>query len=858
MSGLGAVFRRELSALVGTPIGPIFVVVFLILSAGLTFTLGAFFERGRADLGSFFVFHPWLLLFLAPAAAMRLWAEERRTGTAELLLTLPVRPWHAVAGKFLAAWVALGIALALTTPLWLTVALLGRPDHGAIACAYLGSWLLGGGFLAIGSACSAATRTQVVAFVLATLALLALTVAGFDPVAQALRDALPASLAGAIASVGATARHDAMTRGVVEARDLVYFLTMIGAGLATTAMLVRSMSSGLGSRAVRTLAVVGVWVAFFAVNAGLGPALRHARVDLTEGRIYSLSPGAGAIARSPDEPVRLTLYASRPGARQGLADSRRRAIDLVREFERVSGGRVRAQVVVPAPFSPEEDEAMGAGLAPLRAGDDADAFYLGLVATNAVGEREVLPQILGVDERFLEYEIARVLRAIATPDRPRVGLLTAFPGLGFDPGGEATGGPGAFARLGLAQLFELVPVQPDASELPPALDAMVIVHPRRVGEAMRRAIDRWAVAGNPTLLALDPLAQSDRGATEDVTEAMSIGRASDLFAMLRAWGVEATTTAVVGDPRLAEAVQMNVGGRPEEVRFLPWLGLGPEQLDRADPATGRLSRVVVATAGALAARPDAGVRLEPLLTTTPEGGAIALDRVRFGGDPRAMLEAHQPGGVPITLAARVRGTLRPAFDGADAEAASEARLVVIADADWLSTAFWAVTPPGQEHPIITADNGDLFLNLIETLTGGTELLEVRARGRSARPLTRLDAIRAEAERRYRAEESRLVEEIRATQRRMSELEASAPLGETVGLTPAQAQELAQFRAALLDSRRRLREVRLELDRELARVRTRVALANTLVVPTSVALAGGLLAFGRTRARRRTGDEPGER
>lgn len=849
MSGVWTVCKRELGTLIATPIGPIFVVVFLLLSSGLTFTLGGFFERNRADLGSFFVFHPWLLLALAPAIGMRLWAEERRTGTGELLLTLPVRPWAVVAGKFLAAWLALGLALALTVPLWITVALLGEPDHGAIACAYLGSWLLGGGFLAVASACSASTRTQVVAFVLAALALLMLVLSGFDPVARALRDAMPASVAGALASVGAIPRHDAIARGVVEARDVLYFATMIGAGLWTTAALVRGMTLGPGARLRRAGLIVAVWGGFVAVNALVGPALRHARLDLTAGRVYTLSPAAIDIARAPDEPVRLTVYASRAGARQGLGERRRAVVDLAREFERVSAGQVVVRVVTPTPFSPEEDEAMGAGLVPLTAGDDAEAFFLGIVGTNAVGRTEALPQLAGTDERFLEAELARMILGLSRPTRPRVGVLSALPGFGFDAEGLPTDGQGDAARFGLAQVVDLVPIDPNADALPSGLDVVVAAHPRFVGEGLRRSIDAWAAGGGATLLALDPLCQNDLGPTEDVAEAMSIGRQSDLFDLARAWGVEATTSAVIGDPTLAEGVRMNVGGRPEEIRFLPWLGLGPARISRTDAATGQLSRVVIATGGALAARPGAGIRLEPLLTTTREAGTIAMDSIRFGGDARALLERHEAAGVELTLAARVRGTLRPAFEHEGLEA-REANLVVIADADWIASAFWRVVPEGRTEAVITADNGDLLLNLVESLAGGSPLQAVRARARFSRPLTRLDAIRADAEQRFRAEESRLMDEIRSAQRRMSDLEGEAPRAGSVGFDAEQREELERFRETLLERRARLREVRLEMDRTLAGVRTRVALVNTLAVPISVALAAGLVALARGRVVRR--------
>src|SRR5215831_13636693 len=185
------VFRRELAAYFATPVAAVFLIVFLALSAGMTFLMSGFFDRGEADLSGFFFWHPWLFLVLMPAIAMRLWAEERRSGTIELLMTLPVEPWKLVVGKWLAAWVFAGFALVLTTPLWITVNILGAPDNGVILCSYLGSWLMAGAFLALSAAISGLTKSQVLAFIGATTASFLFVMAGFDLVISAVRPWAP-------------------------------------------------------------------------------------------------------------------------------------------------------------------------------------------------------------------------------------------------------------------------------------------------------------------------------------------------------------------------------------------------------------------------------------------------------------------------------------------------------------------------------------------------------------------------------------------------------------------------------------------------------------------------------------------
>jgi ABC-2 type transport system permease protein len=232
------ILRRELEAYFATPLAYIFIVIFLALSGAFTFFLGSFFERSQADLESFFAFHPWLYLFLVPAVAMRLWAEERRSGTIELLMTLPVTSFQAVLGKFLAAWLFAGIALALTFPVWLTVNYLGEPDNGVILLAYLGSWLMAGAFIAIGACMSALTKSQVIAFVLGALVCFLFLMSGLDLVLAAFRFWAPATLVDIVASFSFITQYGQMMRGVLDLASVVFFASLIVVCLVVNALLV--------------------------------------------------------------------------------------------------------------------------------------------------------------------------------------------------------------------------------------------------------------------------------------------------------------------------------------------------------------------------------------------------------------------------------------------------------------------------------------------------------------------------------------------------------------------------------------------------------------------------------------------
>lgn len=236
MRTVAILFRRELASYFATPLAYVFILIFLVLAAAFTFYLGSFYERGQADLAPFFNFHPWLYLFLIPAISMRLWAEERKSGSIELLMTQPLTLAQAVVAKFLAAWAFAGLALALTFPIWVTVNWLGSPDNGAIIAGYVGSLLMAGGFLAIGSCMSALTRNQVIAFISAVVVCFAFLLAGFPLVLDAFRGWAPEVVVDAIAQLSFLTHFEALSKGVLDLRDLLYFGLTITFFLIATAI----------------------------------------------------------------------------------------------------------------------------------------------------------------------------------------------------------------------------------------------------------------------------------------------------------------------------------------------------------------------------------------------------------------------------------------------------------------------------------------------------------------------------------------------------------------------------------------------------------------------------------------------
>lgn len=251
MNALGhvkTIAKRELSGYFSSPVAYVFIVIFLLLTGFFTFMAGGFFERGEASLIAFFLWHPWLYLFLVPAVGMRLWSEERRMGTMELLLTYPITAWQAIVGKFLASWIFLLLALVLTAPIWYTVNYLGKPDNGVIFAGYLGSFLMAGAYLSISCMTSAMTRNQVVSFIISVVVCLLLILAGWPPVTR-LVDQLSdkfnmPGLVEAVAAFSVMTHFEGFQRGVIDSRDVIFFLALIVFSLFTTSVIIRNHRAG--------------------------------------------------------------------------------------------------------------------------------------------------------------------------------------------------------------------------------------------------------------------------------------------------------------------------------------------------------------------------------------------------------------------------------------------------------------------------------------------------------------------------------------------------------------------------------------------------------------------------------------
>jgi len=597
-------------------------------------------------------------------------------------------------------------------------------------------------------------------------------------------------------------------------------------------------------------------VLFVVLTMLSGIVFQGARIDLTENRLYTLSEGTRNLVRSLEEPITLRLYFS-DSASENLPQIRRyagRVWELMQELAGHSDGRLRIERIDPVPFSEQEDDAARFGLDPVPLNRAGDVLYLGVVGTNTIDGLEALPFLSPNRESFLEYELARMIDALARPDLPRVGLISGLPisgGFNFQTGQR---NPAWAIHEQWNELFDLETIAATENALPEGLDALILVHPRNLTDEMLAAIDRFVLGGGRLLAFVDPYAEADPGDDPSDPAARFLAeKSSTLGPLFEAWGISFDSERFVAD--LGRALQVTMGQGQPPVRHPAILGLIGEDFSDDDIVTGQLGLVNVASAGALQWEETEGIRFEPLMMSSEHSGLLETERLRMMSDPSSLVAELGLDDRRYVLAARLSGRATSAFSGqADSEddaspTAGELNAIIIADTDLLSDNMWVQRQSFLGSVLLDpfADNGALAVNAVENLLGNADLISIRSRPTSNRPFTLVEELRREAEQRLRATEQRLEAELQETENRLTQLQETRGDSDLSILTPEQEAEIDRFIEQRLEIRRQLRQVRLELDKDIEALGARVKFMNIVLVPLAVTLIALVLAVRRRRA-----------
>lgn len=601
----------------------------------------------------------------------------------------------------------------------------------------------------------------------------------------------------------------------------------------------RVLSSGAG--------LLLIALAFLAFNMVSGLLFSGVRLDLTEQKLYTISPGTKRILAGLDEPINLYFFYSDSGARElvPLRNYARRVEELLRAYEREANGRIRLQVIDPEPFSENEDKATEFGLQGIPLQQGGDNLYFGLAGSNALDGVQVIPFFPLDQEEFLEYDISRLVQTLAQPQRPVVGLMSSLPlNGGFDMASRQPTSPWMVMEE-IRQQFDLRSLKSDATEIPPEVSVLLLVHPKQLPEQTLYAIDQFVLRGGKLLAFVDPFSEADSGS--DFAATLDGDKSSDLAPLFEAWGLRLLPGKVLGDGAYAMSISLGRDQRP--ARHPAWLSLPREALDQDDIATAGLESLTLATPGILERLPGASTSFTPLLQSSTQ--AMPFDASRFGllRDPGDLMRELRPSGRRHTLAARIQGPAKSAFaEGIEGhrEGLKEARninAIVVADTDLLSDRMWVQVQDffGQRVPQPWADNGALVVNALDNLSGTDALISVRSRGRFSRPFVVVERLQREAETSFRQKEDQLKQRLADTEQQLAALQQGSAPEKAVELTPEQQATLRQYMQEKLRIRKELREVQYQLNADIDALGRTLKLVNIALVP-SLLTVGVLLGW----------------
>lgn len=630
--------------------------------------------------------------------------------------------------------------------------------------------------------------------------------------------------------------------------------------------------------ALTAIGLAAVLILVVASNILVAALFPSARLDLTQGRLYTLSDGTAQVIASVQEPITLRLFLSERLVREapGYAPFAQRVRDLLAEYQTRSHGRISVEVYDPLPFTDVEDRAQSYGLQGVPVSQEGEQVYFGLVGTNSTDDEEVIPFFQVDRDRFLEYDLTRLVNKLANPKQRVVGVLSTLPILADPAAGQR---PQAWMVVDqLRQFFEVRAIAPTVSAIPADVDAMIVVHPAGLPEGVQYAIDQFVLRGGKALIFADPWSEAAQIRTRRSQAGATSGPnpVSDLPKLFRSWGIQLEPGVVVGDRRNARKVSTEVDNRVRAVDYLPWIILPADRMNADDPITAQIEQLTFGTAGSLKTLEGATTQIRPLVRSSTTSQKLSTGKVQaMPPDVMAILRDFKSGDQELTIAARITGPAKTAFpegppkpaetpaEGGEAkpteplapqltESKQPIDVIVVADTDMLEDGMWAQVSDffGQRMTQETAGNGTFVVNAIDNLTGTSGLIRLRSRGLGDRPFTLIREIQQQADSQYRAREEELSTKLKETQRKLAELRRGGEGGGAAIVTPEQSKEIEASRAELIQLRGALRDVQRELRVDIERVEAQVRFVAIALVPLLVAVFAIGLGILRARRRRR--------
>jgi len=620
---------------------------------------------------------------------------------------------------------------------------------------------------------------------------------------------------------------------------------------------------------------------------------KNAKADLTAERLYTISDGTKRVLERIDEPVSIRLYYTRKLGEVAPLFGKyfERVKALLEQYRDLSGGKVQLTVLEPEPFSDAEDRAVAAGLRGIRLNQDGETGYFGLVASNTTDNDAAIEFFAPDRERFLEYDLTKLIYGLANPKKRVIGLIAGIPLDGgpmnpMQPMRQPS--PPWTVMEQIREFFEVRPLEQTIAEIPGDIDVLMLAQPTNLSKDAVYAIDQFVLRGGRVLAFIDPVSESTPPMNQMGMPMPAMPPAGDILELLKAWGVSIDTEKLAGDPTMARRVQFGgaPGGRPIVTDYLAWLQVDAQHINQADPLAAGIERLNLASAGFFTKVEGATTTVQPIIQTSPAAGEMGAMSLRVMPDPLALAREFKSGGKPLLLAVRITGQGKTAYPDGRPKPAETARpdekpgdkpqegaakdkpadapkgeqvvphfasgpvnVILIADSDLLADQFWVSIQEllGQRLAMPQAHNAAFVINALENLSGGEALAMLRSRGVNDRPFERVANIRREAERRYREKEQALNAKLKELQGKLQQMETRTGEGGQILLSDKDRQTIDGFRKEMIDVRRELRGVQADLRRDIDRLDGWLKFFNIAAIPLLIGLGG--IAVGLSRRRR---------
>ncbi len=831
MSLIFTIAKGEFRRYFISPLAYVYLICFLLLNSSFALYFGGIFTSGNASLKPMFDFLPWLYLLFVSGIAMRLWAEEFKSGSILQIMTLPVSVTDFVIGKFLAAWAFCSVGLVLTFPFIITLNILGSPDNGIIFSSYLGAFLLSGAMLAIAQIASALTKNQVIALVLAVVFNLIFFLSGLEYVLGFFRSFAPDYILDMISSFSFLTHMSDFSSGLFLLPSFIFLVLLIVLFNIFTILIINFKTSGtsswLGSSSTSSgiLAALLVFSAFVGFSLFSGSFFQRFQIDFTAEKTFSLSASTRQLLQNLPSPVTAKIYYSpilgeRDEQIRTQFNNLRR---LLQSYRHLSDGKFSYQIYNPEPLSDIEDRALASGLQGLPIPDLSAAAYLGIVLVNENGQSRTIPFLPLARKNFLEQDLTENIYLLEH-HRPTLGVLTSLPILG-DAKGLVITQPWQIAEE-LQKYYILKPIK-QPSDLQ-NIKLLLMAHPQKMSQDLEQAVYNFSVNGGKVLAFFDIATE----ALQLIQPQNELLKPSDYGSLPSKWGFRFYKEKVVADLNNASEITIETPDYSGTTQDLIQFYLGYDSFFKDLPETKGLKRMLLTSASIFMPLKDSSVYFIPLIQASSQSELLSATVVTRNIHPAEILRRFKGDTNPKYLAAHILSK----------QPEKPFEVIVVGDSDLLYDSFWTTSTSigNQNYNIPLLDNGNFVLNALDVLSGNITLLDLRGKSKQLRSFVELEKEQKQILRQTKIKEKDIFDQIEFIKRGLNEIWSKKDFEGRQNFTPEELSLLTKIKKQLEEKRRDLFALRTEINQNMRQTEILVKFFNIYAIPACIIIL--LLAF----------------